>query len=289
MSVAPVLVIGMHRSGTSLVTRLLEDLGLFLGHRKDPNDEAVFFQELNRWVLRQCGGAWDHPHAVDALLDHARAFDLTADYLGHLARSPRAVRFLGWRRFLRGERPGAMPQAWGWKDPRTTFTLPLWQATFPEARVVHIYRHGLDVARSLATRSQAQLAWSAARHPKRKRLYWLRPKQEGFVDSVNCLDLARGLALWDAYVTRARQHVGRLGPARAFQVQFEELARDPVPHLEALVAFCGLAPDADAIAACARRIDPSRAFGYRRAEAKRADDAWPAGAASTLAAHGYSL
>src|SRR3954449_9453301 len=58
---APVIFIGMHRSGTSMLGRLLEELGMFFGTRKDENNEALFFQEMNNWLLTQCGGRWDNP------------------------------------------------------------------------------------------------------------------------------------------------------------------------------------------------------------------------------------
>lgn len=48
----PVIIIGMHRSGTSLVARLLDVLGLFLGKYKDENHEARLFISINDWFLR---------------------------------------------------------------------------------------------------------------------------------------------------------------------------------------------------------------------------------------------
>jgi len=39
----PIVIIGMHRSGTSIVTRMLGQLGLFVGKKKDMNHEALFF------------------------------------------------------------------------------------------------------------------------------------------------------------------------------------------------------------------------------------------------------
>ncbi len=32
-------------------------------------------------------------------------------------------------------------KAWGWKDPRNTFTLPMWLSIFPKARVLHVLRN----------------------------------------------------------------------------------------------------------------------------------------------------
>ncbi len=57
----PIIFTGMHRSGTSMIGRMLEELGLFVGLRKDENNEALFFQEMNEWLLHQCGASWDDP------------------------------------------------------------------------------------------------------------------------------------------------------------------------------------------------------------------------------------
>ena len=67
---APIIFIGMHRSGTSMLGRLLESLGLFAGTRKDPNNEAVFFQQINDWLLTQCGARWDMPGATQYLWEN---------------------------------------------------------------------------------------------------------------------------------------------------------------------------------------------------------------------------
>lgn len=39
----PVIIIGMHRSGTSMLTRVLQRAGLFMGEHREENDESLFF------------------------------------------------------------------------------------------------------------------------------------------------------------------------------------------------------------------------------------------------------
>jgi hypothetical protein len=39
----PVIIIGMSRSGTTMLVEMLEQLGLFVGRKKTRNNEAVFF------------------------------------------------------------------------------------------------------------------------------------------------------------------------------------------------------------------------------------------------------
>ena len=64
----PILITGMHRSGTTLMVKLLRKLGYFPGHRLDSNLESTFFQRLNEWVLKRSGGAWDNPLPIKNLL-----------------------------------------------------------------------------------------------------------------------------------------------------------------------------------------------------------------------------
>ncbi|MCS5697200.1 sulfotransferase [Desulfofundulus thermocisternus] len=38
----PIIIIGMHRSGTNMLTRMLEELGLFVGERKKATTRHCF-------------------------------------------------------------------------------------------------------------------------------------------------------------------------------------------------------------------------------------------------------
>jgi hypothetical protein len=51
----PTIVLGVHGSGTSLATRLLMDMGLFMGLRLPANTEAACFQHLNRSITADPG------------------------------------------------------------------------------------------------------------------------------------------------------------------------------------------------------------------------------------------
>ncbi len=51
----PIIIVGMHRSGTSMISRILEELGIFMGKSKDANHKASFFHNLNNWLLQQSG------------------------------------------------------------------------------------------------------------------------------------------------------------------------------------------------------------------------------------------
>src|SRR4051812_11129697 len=74
----PVIILGMHRSGTSLVARLLDELGLFQGNELQEDHESVYFMEVNDLLLRRVGASWDNPGPVRAFLRNPQALDLTA-------------------------------------------------------------------------------------------------------------------------------------------------------------------------------------------------------------------
>src|SRR5262245_28150013 len=137
----PVCIVGMHRSGTSMVAKLLHESGLHLGnasdlmpadaHNEDGYWEHVRFLELNEAILNELGAAWDSPP------------HLTADWK-RLSALPQ-VR--GQADALFQEFGGSEP--WGWKDPRTSLTLPFWLERCPDLKMIICVRNPFEVAVSL--------------------------------------------------------------------------------------------------------------------------------------------
>ncbi len=138
-----VCVAGMHRSGTSMVARVLNLLGVDLGPegeqpRPAPDNEAGFWEDprfvaLNDELLARLGGAWDQPPAAPDW-DGERLDDLRGKARGLIAS-------------FRGRAP------WGWKDPRNSLVLPFWRSLLPGLHVVVVVRNPLDVAASLHERN----------------------------------------------------------------------------------------------------------------------------------------
>ena len=258
----PIIIIGMHRSGTSMITRMLEELGLFVGMKKQKNHEAVFFRKLNDWLLSQSGGRWDHPEPIKYLLTNTEVRALSVDYIRHLMKGPRIIIYLGWGKYMRYRTPENLDIPWGWKDPRNTFTLPLWIDLFPEAKIIHIYRNGVDVANSLKVRAEKKLARSKSIYAKIKPLSWLLPKLKGFTDTLNCASLEGGFSLWEKYLREARAHVRNLQD-RAMELKYEDVLAEPHGALNTLARFCDL-PITDAVAAnLAAKVKKSRAYAYK--------------------------
>jgi hypothetical protein len=263
---------------------MLGELGLFLGARRDSNDEALFFQDLNEWALRSAGGSWEQPEPIHALLKTPELRKLTTQYLAGMLRSPRAAIYLGVARALRFRTPFALSGPWGFKDPRATFTLPLWLDLFPAAPVIHVRRHGVDVAASLRARQEEALAGARATHERRRGLYWLRPKRGGFAHTVRALELEGGFALWEEYTAEADAHLERLGP-QALDIVYEELLADPIPHLARAAAHAGLRPTEADLARATAGVKPGRAQAWA-GDPKLV--AFAESVADRLAARGYA-
>ncbi|MHC1743084.1 MAG: sulfotransferase [Syntrophobacteraceae bacterium] len=268
----PLIIIGMHRSGTSMITGMLEEMGLCLGKGKESgnNREHPFFVEINEWLLDQCNGSWRNPEPIAALLGQADLRELVADYLGFYMKTSRAISFLGWGGYLRYGTPARLDMPWGWKDPRNTYTLPIWMDLFPDARVVHIIRHGVDVANSMKVRTDKGMKRAMEELPARSKtkyrtLYhrWLEPKLWGFANALQDGSLESGLDLWERYVTEAHGHVRRLGSG-ALEFRYEDFLLDPGPVLKQLAAFAKLEPGDATVARLAERVRKDRAFAYRK-------------------------
>ncbi len=260
----PIIVIGMHRSGTSMVARFMEQMGVFMGVQQDINAEANFFRLLNRWMFYQSGASWDQPDPVRYLIENTEVRSLVTDYLRYLLGTRHAVNYLGWRKYLRYRSIEKLDIPWGWKDPSNTYTLPLWLDVFPNARVVHVLRHGVDVANSLVTREREFLVAARELHARRKKRheYWFRMKEFGFVSSLRCFSLEEGFFLWKEYVLQAREYLSQLVDS-SFEVRYEDILHRPVRTLHTLSEFCGVQVPESAIQEIACKVDPTRAYVYR--------------------------
>ena len=263
---APVIIIGMHRSGTSLASWLLQSCGLYVGGGNYPRtNENPFFVQLNSWVLRQCGVDWDLDDPVPSLMQCAPAADLMTDALSAAMRSPWSIRYLGWRGYLKHRNVTALNAPWGWKDPRSTLTLPLWMRLFPDARVVHVTRHGVDVAESLRARWERHSLARVEHYRRRLPLYIFRRKRIG-VFYTRCAEPQQGLNLWAQYMRAAQNNLLAVPAHQRLQIRYEDLLSDPLPELRRLARFCGLPTDQHRIAQAIdqHRLNDARAYAHRQ-------------------------
>lgn len=141
-----VVVLGMHRSGTSALTKALNVLGVSLSenlmaegeHNPKGHWEDLDVVAINQKVLSHLNLDWFSPAKIE--------LDLDDPYLQLLLQEAQQL----------VENRIAEYPLWGFKDPRTSYLLPFWLAVFNQAQVkaefIYIHRNPLDVSRSLEKR-----------------------------------------------------------------------------------------------------------------------------------------
>jgi len=134
----PVLIVGMHRSGTSFLTGSLQLAGLELGEHSEwnrhnqkgnrENQEIVAFHDT---ILARNGFAWDNPPPGP--------LSWTEEEVASAHR---------WMEQYKSE------ARWGFKDPRSLLLVEGWLALLPDLQFVGISRHPEAVSRSLRKRGR---------------------------------------------------------------------------------------------------------------------------------------
>jgi len=217
---AAVCILGAHRSGTSILTRLLHTCGVYLGNDEDllppvewDNPDGYWenkkFNDINDEILGAMGGAWDIVPKLPKGWSQAPVLDdlrqEAKDLLDSLSKD--------------GE--------WGWKDPRTMLTLEFWQTLLPQMRTLLIVRNPVEAALSLSKRPfhGAYLSFQDSID------LWLRSHQV----ALQSLDL-------DSCVV----------------THLDALTQNPIPELQRIVTCLEInADDAQIRLACEEAIKPS--------------------------------
>jgi len=142
--VAGVVVLGMHRSGTSAVTRILNLLGADVGPEVDLL--AEYDNPAGHWESRTLVACNDR-----ILASFGRSWDFPPWPAPGWERSARASRLLPDMEEAFAAVYGDAP--WAWKDPRTCLTFPLWRRVLgAEARVLLVVRDPGAVVASVRRR-----------------------------------------------------------------------------------------------------------------------------------------
>ena len=210
MSEPPLLVLGVRRSGTTLLRVMLDRNSLIA-----IPDESYFVPQLAR----------RHPGTVDpdAFLDDLRRLPTLREWglpLDDVARRLRPG-------MSTGEAIGAVFEAyaaregksrWGDKTPMYMQYLQLLERLFPTARFVHLVRDGRDAALSFLS-MPAGIVTEGWGHPR---------DAEGFA------------CQWRTEVAAALALGRRVGPERYLELRYEELVARPEEELQRICAFAGL-------------------------------------------------
>ena len=196
----PVLVVGMHNSGTSIVAEVLHRGGLFLGANMGHYESHFFSVFVNDLLVMGGGSNWARLPILS--VDEVLAFRET---VGPFVRRHWLADYLQWGY------DGASP--WGIKDPRLCVLLPLYLEIFPGAKVVHVRRDPDDVAASLCRR---------------------RKRGVGNLD-----DFGHWRRLADEHVRRVLDCAPRLGD-RYHELAYEAFCADSAAVTATLFGFVGL-------------------------------------------------
>ena len=148
----PIIISGMHRSGTSLLSRIIEKTGVFLGKYKQRNNESLYFLQLNRYIMSlNDGSSWDNPKKISKK-DNFLINEISLK-IQPLLNNRKNYLYYGKKALICRKSFFYHQSRWGWKDPRNIFTIPIWKNIFPNSKIIIIKRHPIDVYQSLAKRS----------------------------------------------------------------------------------------------------------------------------------------
>lgn len=212
-----VVVLGMHRSGTSALANVLHSMGVDMGKEMygpdrgnpDGHFEDISFLNLNEAILAAAGGSWHSPPSdfqirVFGSREGQRLIDLVVD------------------RKKKG-RP------WGFKDPRTCLTLPLYMPHLSDAYFIVIDRDCADVARSLNNRDG-----------------------DSFHFEHDNLQLCK------EYKNRFNATLNEFHPSRVLRISFDELMGEPAKTVAKLNQYLQLGLQQSQIDLAASKIKQSR-------------------------------
>jgi hypothetical protein len=141
-----VIILGMHRSGTSLIGGILQCLDVNLGEEQLGKDwsnprghfEDVDFLTLNTKILASAGGSWSDPPRYSDILS------LKGDFQHDI------------RELIQKRNETNSERSWGWKDPRTSLTIDLYLPFIQQPFFVWCQRDPAAISRSLQKRNQIQ-------------------------------------------------------------------------------------------------------------------------------------
>lgn len=210
----PILILGMHRSGTSCLTGCLQEAGLFLGDvnvaapaNKKGNRENLSIMTLHDQVLGKAGAAWDDPPLRPLTWQDSDLLKLT--------------------NIIKSFENQAL---WGTKDPRALFTYLGWEALC-RPQYVGTFRHPMEVVSSLVRRS---VVWGTPMSETKAIELW-----SGYnTQLLHCVEtkempLLRYDIPTDIYNKKLRQIAKYLGLNEMYQQSF----RDPELYNEAYNAL----------------------------------------------------
>lgn len=211
MTLAPVFVLGVRRSGTTLLRLILDrspeiaipDESHFipqLAHRhRAPVDADGLVEDLRRLPTLERWGI-----TADDVVPYLRGGMTTGEAIAAV--------------FAAYATKKGKPR-WGDKTPAYMRDLPLLERLFPEAIYVHLIRDGRDCALSFLGMPDKAATQT-----------WAHPR-----------DAAGFACQWSTEIRAARALGRRVGDSRYFEVRYEELVAEPGHVVQEICSFASLA------------------------------------------------
>ena len=255
----PVIIIGMHRSGTTMITKFIDELGVFLGSKKNrgPNFESYFFMNINKWIIKQRGGRWDFPENLK--FENDIQTDLIYKNVIKILSSFKTREYFGGKFGIYYRNLLENNFSFGWKDPRTSLLLDFWKNIYPNAKVIHIYRNPIDVSKSLAVREMDLL--KKYQSTFRNRFKELILSERAIYNQSNRLiDINEGVKVWNHYVTcclNSEYHFQNV-----LHIKYEYFLKNPKEVLNQISDFINIIPNENLVTKMVSKVDVSRRYSF---------------------------
>ena len=234
----PIVITGMHRSGTSLISKILLNNNVNLGSHLDINYESIYFQRINKWIMSCNGSSWDNPKSFNRL-NNADINIFKNKLEGTLNNRFNNSFYFGYFNFLANHSFLNLESLWGWKDPSNTFTAIIWREIFPNMKIVNITREPLSVCNSLLLR-QSKLRGADSKFNKNILPFFLpllSVNRANILSSFNIKNIDDCLELYKKYLKQMKLNEEKFGD-NLFNLQYEELLNNPEKTIRNICDFC---------------------------------------------------
>ena len=195
------IVLGMHKSGTTLVAKILHDSGVPMGDF----DEALGYDEGNKYEKLE-----NHDLNIEML-----GYDYEESSLNILKviKGPEEVKPETIGKIKDSiENANRQYQDWGFKDPRTCLTYSVWKALIPKHKRIIIFRNPMEL--------------------------WLHYKPKNFLKGFKSLLVCwKALKSWHIHNLEILR-VFKWGEVESYVVEYSNLMKDD-RYFKALCQFTG--------------------------------------------------
>lgn len=212
----------MHRSGTTLVAKLISACNVWMGYDFNANYESLFFVKINKRLFRKQGEYWHRCEKTLVNTEDNIVLENWKKEIERIVRSQIWFRHFGlhWIGYVIRSEILQKRMAWGWKDPRTTLLFPLWKRIYPNLQTIGVIRNPQDVCISLYYRERHR--YEAKTKQRRNDLAFEFP-------------LSRNFELWKLYTQRVIE-IAQEYPTSSIVLRYEELANEnSLRHLRSFV------------------------------------------------------